>query len=486
MHPLATNMLTPTRDVYRFGFESAGALEITNEYSGLAVTPAHLYCFRRSQACMSHNFNLAYWGTVMGNEQEEPFTAYVGIDWADTKHDVCIRPLDAEASEFDVIAHQVEKIDEWVHDLHHRFGGRIAIAVELSKGPIVSALQKYDFIVIYPIHPSTLAKYRETFTPSRAKDDPTDAELAVDLLLRHPDHFKPLQPQSVEMRALATMVEHRRQLVDEKTRVTNRLRSALKQYYPQALEWFDHIDTLLFCDFLTRWPTLIQAKRARVTTLRRFFGQHNMYREGVLKRRLDSIKGSVPLTSDDAIITPYQLQALMLTGQLRLMLQSIKEFDEEIESIASKHPDYALFRALPGAGPSLAPRLLVAFGEQRDRFRSAEDLQKYSGVAPVTERSGKKHWVHWRWQCPTFLRQTFVEWAGQTINKSYWAGQYYYQQREKGCTYQAAVRSLAFKWIRILYRCWQTGKVYDEAVYLKALERRGSPLLARPIVQESA
>jgi transposase len=159
------------------------------------------------------------------------------------------------------------------------------------------------------------------------------------------------------------------------------------------------------------------------------------------------------------------------------MLKAIKRFDIEIESVAKQHDDYALFSALPGAGPSLAPRLLVAFGEQRERYNSAADIQKYSGIAPVTERSGKKHWVHWRWQCPTFLRQTFVEWAAQTINKSFWAGEYYRQQRVKGSTHQAAVRSLAFKWIRILFRCWQTQTSYDEVVYLKALERRGSPLL---------
>ena len=146
-----------------------------------------------------------------------------------------------------------------------------------------------------------------------------------------------------------------------------------------------------------------------------------------------------------------------------------------VDGLRSGDPRY--FSALPGAGPSLAPRLLVAFGEQRERFDCAAAVQKYAGIAPVTERSGKKHWVHWRWQCPTFLRQTFVEWAAQTINKSFWAGAYYRQQRDKGCTYQAAVRALAFKWIRILYRCWQTKTPYNESVYLNALKRRGSPLL---------
>lgn len=159
------------------------------------------------------------------------------------------------------------------------------------------------------------------------------------------------------------------------------------------------------------------------------------------------------------------------------MLEAIKRFYIEIESVAKQHDDYALFTALPGAGPSLAPRLLVAFGELRERYKTAADLQKYSGVAPVTERSGKKHRVHWRWQCPTFLRQTFVEWAEQTINKYYWAGEYYRQQRAKRNTYQTAVRALAFKWIRILFRCWQTRTPYNEIAYLIALERRGSTLL---------
>ena len=97
---------------------------------------------------------------------------------------------------------------------------------------------------------------------------------------------------------------------------------------------------------------------------------------------------------------------------------------------------------------------MVVFGEQRERFKSAVELQKYGGVAPVTQRSGQSTWIHWRWHCPTFIRQTFVEWAAQTVNTFYWAGLYYQQQRSRGCSHQVAVRALAFKSIRILYRCW--------------------------------
>ena len=120
----------------------------------------------------------------MNHYKHSPYTAYIGIDWADTKHDICLQAAGSEQREFACLPHQVGDIEQWALSLRQRFGGPIAIALELAQGPIVYALQKYDFLVLFPINPSTLAKYREAFTPSRAKDDPTDAELALDLLLR--------------------------------------------------------------------------------------------------------------------------------------------------------------------------------------------------------------------------------------------------------------------------------------------------------------
>ena len=414
----------------------------------------------------------------MKSSGTQTFTVFIGLDWADAKHDYCLQANGSERREFGCIAHQVECIDEWAKSLRERFGGPIAIALELAKGPIVYALQKYEFLVLFPINPLTLAKYREAFKPSRAKDDPTDAELALDLLMRHPERFAPLQPQSVAMRTLMSLTERRRELMNDKTRLTNRLTHILKQYYPQALDWFDQHDTVLFCDFLTRWPTPLQARRAHLASLKAFFHTHNAHRPQIIAARLTGIKAVVPLTQDPSVIVPCRLHAMALIEQLRLALQALEQFDQHIAELAPTLPDYRLFADLPGAGPRLAPRLLVAFGEDRERFQRAEELQQYAGIAPVTERSGKKTWVHWRWQCPTFLRQTFIEWAGQTINKSFWAGAYYNQQRAKGSTYQAAVRALAFKWIRILYSCWKTRTPYDESKYLKALKRRGSTLLS--------
>ena len=120
----------------------------------------------------------------------------------------------------------------------------------------------------------------------------------------------------------------------------------------------------------------------------------------------------------------------------------------------------------------------IAFGERRERFPNAAAFQKYVGVAPVTERSGNQSWVHWRFSCSTFIRQTLVEWTEQTIPTSFWAKAFYERHRAKGASHNAAVRALAFKWIRVLWRCWVDRVPYDESRYLSALRRRGSPLLA--------
>jgi transposase len=414
----------------------------------------------------------------MKQQASEAFAAFVGLDWADTKHDVCLQAAGTEQREFLRLEHSPEEINAWVQTLRTRFNGQpVAVCLELNKGPLVSALRNYEFLVLFPVNPLTVAKYREAFTPSRAKDDPTDAELQVEILLKHSDKLTPLSPQSPTMRALAQLVEHRRRLVGDKVRLTNRLTSALKNYFPHVLQWFQEKDTVLFCDFLSRWPTLKTVQLARRATVEGFFRAHHVRSADVIATRIQAIKSALALTTDEGVITPNVLLVHALVAQLRVTLQAIADFDKAIAQCAQDHPDFPLFDALPGAGAVFAPRLLVAFGEQRERFTSADELQKYAGIAPVTERSGKKSWVHWRLQCPKFLRQTFVEWAAESTRHSFWAQVYYQQQRDKGKAHQAAVRALAFKWIRILYRCWQERTPYDESIYLQALKRHNAPLL---------
>ena len=414
----------------------------------------------------------------MQHEAPEAFAAFVGLDWADAKHDICLQAAGSEQREHSSLAHTPEAIDVWVCSLQKRFAGKpLAICLELNKGPIVFALRKYHFLVLFPINPLTLARYRDAFTPSRAKDDPTDAALQLALLRTHRDKLQPLKPQSPTMRALAQLVEHRRRVVGDKVRITNRLTSTLKNYFPQALQWFQDKDTVIFCDFLSRWPTLKAAQLARRSPLETFFREHHVRSADVIAQRISAIKAAIPLTSDEGSIPSNVLLVQALVSQLRATLQAIQDFDHAIAQHAQRHPDFPLCQTLPGAGPVFAPRLLVAFGEQRERYASAAELQQFAGIAPVTARSGKKCWVHWRFQCPTFLRQTFVEWAAESIRHAFWARVYYQQQRDAGKAHQAAVRALAFKWIRILYRCWQERTPYNESVYLQALNRRGSSLI---------
>jgi len=161
---------------------------------------------------------------------------------------------------------------------------------------------------------------------------------------------------------------------------------------------------------------------------------------------------------------------------LRPLQSHIEQVEQRITACFAAHPEAELFVRLPGAGPVLAPRLLVAFGTDRERYPSAASLQKYGGVAPVREKSGRQIWTHWRWNAPKFLRQTFVEWAGQTIPKCAWAKAYYLQQKRAGKHHQTILRGLAFKWIRVLWRCWHDRVPYDEARYVAALAQRNSPL----------
>src|SRR5262245_25377551 len=206
----------------------------------------------------------------------DTFAAFVGIDWADAKHDGCLQAAGSAKRECFELEHTPEAIDAWVTARRTRFRGQpVAICLELNKGPLVFALRKYDFLVLFPIHPLMVARYREAFTPSRAKDDPTDADLLLELLCTHRDKLQPLHPHSLTMRALEQLVAHRRRVVGDKGRITNRLTRTLKNYFPPVLQWFQDKDTLIFCDFLSRWPPLKAAQLARRTTLEACFRAHH-------------------------------------------------------------------------------------------------------------------------------------------------------------------------------------------------------------------
>jgi transposase len=410
-------------------------------------------------------------------EPEPEWAAFAAIDWADQKHVWRLVPAGSACQEQGELENTPEAVDVWATGLYVRFGGRpIAVCLEQSRGPLTYMLSKYAHLVLFPVHPTTAARYRQVFSPAGAKDDPRDTASLLDLLLRHRNQLRRWQPDTVETRLLQFLVEQRRLMVHEKTRQSNRLTACLKMYFPQILQWFEDVSAPVVGALLARWPTLQQLQRAHPGTLKKFLHEHNCRSEERIQERIQSIYQAVPATCDQAVLAGGAAASRGLVALLQTLRENIAALDQQIEQVTAAHPDYAVFASLPGAGPVMVPRLIVAFGTRREHFQSAFQMQCYSGIAPITEASGKSAWVHFRWTCPKFLRQTFHEFAFLSTRSSEWAAAYYQHQREKQQSHPAAVRALAYKWIRIIYRCWKDGKPYDEQTYVQSLQRHNSPL----------
>jgi len=403
--------------------------------------------------------------------------AFIGLDWADQKHVLTLQEAGSDRRESSTLDQTPEALQTWTQQLRARFRGKpVAIAVEQVRGGLIYALMHVDFLHIYPVNPQTLAKMREAFYPSGAKDDPADADLLLEILMTHRQHLRVWIPDDVLTRSIQLLTEGRRHLVDERTALTNQLTAALKTYFPQAVDWFGDLHATRACAFLQRWPSLQQLKRATPTSIRKFYQRQGYRGQDKLDQLLHNIQLAQPLTDDEAVLLASAMMVQALVTQIPPLTESIERYDQQIASLFAQHDDSTLFGSFPGAGPVLSPRLLAAFGSDRNRFEFAADMQQLSGTAPVTEKSGKSCWIHWRLACSKFLRQTFHEFAGRSILESDWARAYYDQQRQRGKSHHAALRALAFKWIRIIFRCWKTRKPYDETIYCKSLQLRGSSL----------
>src|SRR5215475_12886665 len=278
---------------------------------------------------------------------EPQWAAFAAIDWADKKNYWRLLPAGSERSEAGELENTPEAVERWAATLQERFSGRpIALCLEQSRGPLVYMLTKYPHLVLFPVHSTTAARYRETFAPSKAKSDPSDTAMLLDLLLRHRERLRRLEPDTPETRLLHFLVEERRQTVDEKTRESNRLTACLKLYFPQILNWFDDVTSPLVGDLLERWPTLQQLQRAHPGTLRRFFHEHNCRSEELMQKRIDAIYQATPATKDQAVLEAGSIITRGLVRVLETLRSNIAMFDSRIQELVNTHPDGALFASL--------------------------------------------------------------------------------------------------------------------------------------------
>src|ERR1035441_5465212 len=406
---------------------------------------------------------------------EPAWAAFVALDWGSQKHAWILQPADGSKREQGFLDNTPEAVAIWAAELGRRFPGRpLAVALEQKRGSVVNLLLCHPHLVLFPVPASMSASYRKTFVPSGAKNDPGDAAWILDLLLRHRDRLRRLQPDDPKTRLLLMLVEDRRQLVDDKTRLALRLQDCLKQYFPQLVQWFD-VDTALVADLLKDWPDLQRLQRCHDGTLRTFFRQHHSG-EDLTAKRIEAIRASVPATNDAAVLEACSMKASHLSESMAALREQIAQLERRRDELVGAHPDAHIFGSFPGAGRATVPRLITAFGTRRERYQSAFEVECDSGIAPVHIRSGKTGRVSVRHACPKFTRQTSQEFAGQSIPRCPWAKAYYQAHCHKPEQHHAAVRALAFKWIRILFRCWKDRKPYDEQLYLTSLRRRGGLL----------
>jgi transposase len=408
-----------------------------------------------------------------------PYDLVIGLDRSDRTADLHLIDTHTGTVQKQTVATSPEALQDWLAQLRQDHPqARVALCLEQPAANLIVFLETYSWINLYPINPISLQKFRETFVTSRAKDDGKDAQYLAELLLSHHDKLKPWQPDDSQTRQLQQLVLHRRAIVNERTGLTNRLIALLKQYFPQALDLCgEDLWRPLATAFLLKWPTLQSLQKVRKESLKQFYHLQGSRSQTLIEQRLERIEKAVPLTDEIALLQSYTLRVQLLCKELQLLGKTLDQFDRQIAQVFQHHTDRPIFQALPGAGPVLAPRLLASMGSERERFARPDNLQAFSGVAPVTKQSGGKCYIHRRYLCPKFLKQSFHEYAKESILHSRWAAAYYLQQRTKGSQHHTAVRALAYKWQRIIWKCWQSHTVYKEAIYEAALKKNKSPLV---------
>jgi transposase len=401
------------------------------------------------------------------------YAAWIGIDWGSEKHAVCLQASDSSRMESCTLEQKADVLHAWFMNLLVRFGGRkVAVAIEQSKGAVINFLLGLDFVHIFRIHPKSLKNYREALYPSGAKDDPVDAELLVQFARLHQNKIHPWIPDEVDCRLLLRLVEFRRKAVNKRVRLTNELTQLLKEYFPQALDFAGDLGCTMACSFLLKWPTLQKLQKSKPEAVRQFYRDHGSRRSEVIDARIDQMRLAHPLTRDKAILESSVLMVQAIVPQLRMLIEAIARFDASIEEVYWKQPDSEIFSSFPGAGRALGPRLQAAMGSNRNRFDSPQEVAEYSGIAPVTERSGKTKWIHRRLACSRFVKQSFHEFAGQSIEQCDWARAFYDNKKASGMGHHAALRALAYKWTRIIFRCWKDRVPYDEQKYMDSIKRK--------------
>jgi transposase len=391
---------------------------------------------------------------------------YVGLDWADTHHDVEVVDEQGKRVGRQRVAHSHEGLNQLQAWLLQIAGDpeQLACIVETNHGLLITFLLEAG-IPVYPVNPKMANQLRKT---AGAKTDQIDAYLLAKMGRFELAELRRLEPDSPTVQELKALTRDQDLLLQTQTRLVNQLTACLKEYYPAALKLFTKLQQHSTLLFLQAYPTqeAVQAASLEelIATLRA--GKHTNPR-GVALKIFEEVHRP-QLRANPVIVRAKSRLMLSLVKQLLVVIEELANYDEAIRTLFLTHPDWQMWRSLPGAGKRLAPRLLAEWGEDRARYADTSSVQALAGTAPVPFQSGNYAKAHKRFACLKPLRNALHQFAWQSTRQEAWARDYYQRKRAEGKTHSMACRALANVWVRIIFRMWQEHICYQAATFLAA------------------
>jgi len=401
-------------------------------------------------------------------------TCYAGLDWASDHHDLVAVDQQGKMVRQFRIAHTGDGWKELAAQL--RGLGKVAVAVETNRGFTIERLLASG-VTVYPVNPKSAERYRERKAPGGVKNDQLDAWSLADALRLDGHGWKPLAAEDPLITELRLLTRDEVALIEQRTALVNQLIAALRDYYPAALEAFDDWTLSGAWAFVERFPTPQSLVKAGKRSWEKFLHTHRLYRPETCERRLEIFARADQFTGSAALTAAHSLLATTLAAMLGTLEAQLKLYRQRIEELFAQHPDHDLFGSLPGAAAKLAPRLLAELGSDRTRFETPQSLQCYAGTAPVTIQSGQMIKRMIRHACHHGLRATVHLWANTSRLKCAWAQAYYQAHRDKGKSHACALRCLGQRWLKILWKMWQTKTPYDAELHAKNQQKHGSWVL---------
>ena len=395
---------------------------------------------------------------------------FAGDDWAEDHHDVELmdaagrrlakaRLPEGVAGMARLHAMIGEQLGE---DADEEDAGQVAIGIETDRGPWVAALIAAGYTV-FAINPLQASRYRERHGVSGAKSDAGDAHVLADMVRTDSHQLRTVAGDTAQAAAVKVVTRTHKTLIWERTRCTQRLRHALRDYFPAALEVFEDLDAPDALELLARAPD--PASAARLTTAQISAALKRARRRGIAAKaeRIQAVLRAGHLGQPAIVTAAYATSARALVAVLGTLNEQVEALQGQVEAYFGRHPDAEIVLSQPGLGPILGARVLAESGDDPARYASAKARKNYAGTSPITRASGKKKTVTARHVHNDRLIDALMSQAFSALQASPGARAYYDCQRARGSNYNAALRQLANRLVGILHGCLKTGTLYDEA-----------------------